>query len=41
VRQFGKGAAEVVGRQMRHADMPAVFEHGFHDVLFCGSSTSR
>jgi hypothetical protein len=38
VRQLGEGAAEVVGGEMRDADTPAVFEHGF---MFCGSSTSR
>ena len=33
MRQFGECAAEVMGRQFRHADPPAIFHHRFHDVL--------
>jgi hypothetical protein len=33
VREFGEGAAEVVGGEVGDADELAVFQDGFHDVL--------
>jgi hypothetical protein len=33
MREFRKSAAEVVGGEFRHADLPAVFYDGLQDVL--------